>query len=75
MGSTSNFEYEAACGQIRNDHALALAFEPQSPIACEPQPVPPVPHSSLYEPIDFAAADLLFEPLCQQSPGRLVGGW
>ena len=56
MGSTSNFEYEAACGQIRNDHALALAFEPQSPIACEPQPVPPVCPLKLRQILDVTAA-------------------
>jgi hypothetical protein len=40
--------------------------------AVSSQPVPSVPHSSLYEPIDFAAADLLFEPCASSRRGRCV---
>src|SRR6185312_4304178 len=51
---------------------ITVVFTQSARHAVSSQPVPSVPHSSLYEPIDFAAADLLFEPCASSRRGRCV---
>ena len=75
-GGGSSFVSSLSAGVAihrRRNYANHRRFYPvRARHAVSSQPVPPVPHSSLYEPIDFAAADLLFEPCASSRPGRCV---
>ena len=67
-----SFSAGAAIHRRRNYANHRRLYPVRARHAVSSQPVPPVPHSSLYEPIDFAAADLLFEPCASSRRGRCV---
>jgi hypothetical protein len=67
-----SFSAGVAIHRRRNNANHRRFYPVRARHAVSSQPVPPVPHSSLYEPIDFAAADLLFEPCASSRRGRCV---
>ena len=62
------FEYEAACGQIRNDHKVAKVLEPDTPEASEPLRVPTVCPVRLRQILDKSAGVSLAEAIAWPLP-------
>jgi hypothetical protein len=57
-GIDLGFMFDAVCGQIRNDHVLAVAMEPDSPEAKPPRPLPAQCPLSIHRLLDADGIDI-----------------